>query len=192
MRLIGVLLFLPVPLVLWLFTASPFGVGISLVAGVAIMITHRLYARPFALRSGRCLWCGGRAERTLEIAEPGGATDWSICSPDHERSVRRFLGWAWRQRWFLRAGILGAIAGLLIAQPLTHSPAVAWAFRGVVALVVLPLGWLGPSASPTPRARSPFPVHLQALIGSRVVVWLFRIVGALWLVGALRYFFRQA
>ena len=28
----------------------------------------------------------------------------------------------------------------------------------------------------------PFPVHIQALIGTAVMLWLFRIVGVVWLV----------
>jgi len=48
-RLLGILLFLPVPVVLVLFTRAPLGVGISLALGVGLMLTHRLYARPFAL-----------------------------------------------------------------------------------------------------------------------------------------------
>ena len=61
-RLLGVLLFLPVPVVLLLFTRMPLGVGESLALGVAITITHRFYARPFARSRAdrRCLWCGGQ------------------------------------------------------------------------------------------------------------------------------------
>jgi hypothetical protein len=51
---------------------------------------------------------------------------------------------------------------------------------------VLPLGWLAirrpPSADPL---RVPFPVHIQALVGSWTVMWLFRVVGAVWLVQAV-------
>ena len=59
-RLAGLLLFLPVPLVLFLFTRAPLGVLPSLAAGVLLVLTHRLYARPWALARARarCLWCG--------------------------------------------------------------------------------------------------------------------------------------
>jgi hypothetical protein len=48
---------------------------------------------------------------------------------------------------------------------------------------VLPLGWLSsPADPPSPEAaRLPFPLHIQALVGTAVVVWLFRLVGLLWL-----------
>ena len=76
-RLLGVLFFLPVPLVLWLFTAAPLGVYASLGLGIVIMLSHRLYARPFALsRAGsRCLWSGAalRDGPRIELIEPPGA-----------------------------------------------------------------------------------------------------------------------
>ena len=59
-RAIGLLLFLPVPLVLFLFTRAPLGILPSLGIGIALMLTHRFYARPWALARAhrRCLWCG--------------------------------------------------------------------------------------------------------------------------------------
>ena len=42
-RLLGLLLFLPVPLVLWLFTRQPLSTLASLAVGFALMATHRLY-----------------------------------------------------------------------------------------------------------------------------------------------------
>src|SRR6185436_11150227 len=110
-RLAGVLLFLPVPVVLVLFTLAPLGAWASLVLGVALMATHRLYARPWALARAqrRCLWCGGTATAPVgaEIEEPGGRTPWACCSLDHAHPLRSLLSWASRRAWFLRIGILG-------------------------------------------------------------------------------------
>lgn len=36
--------------------------------------------------------------------------------------------------------------------------------------------------------RVPFPVHIQALIGTWAVLWLFRLVGLVWLVQGLLHF----
>ena len=47
-RLPGILLFLPVPLVLGLFTLRPLGATASLLLGIGIMGTHRFYARPYS------------------------------------------------------------------------------------------------------------------------------------------------
>src|SRR5262245_27447404 len=101
-RLVGILLFLPVPIVLTLFTRLPVGVVASLALGVALMVTHRLYARPFARRHAlaRCLWCGRTAAEgpILNVEEPFGGTEWRACAAGHADGVRRVLGWAYRHR----------------------------------------------------------------------------------------------
>ncbi len=196
-RLVGLLLFLPVPVVLVLLTRQPLGTGVSLVAAIALVATHRLYARPWALAraSRRCLWCAGAAPAGTAIAidEPGGRTSWAACGPAHETRVRAFLGWARRRGTLLRVGILGAIALVVGGSALAAGGRLGGleprvfgdAFRLVIALLVLPLGWFGPSATPDRDAlRAPFPVHLQALVGSAGVAWLFRLIGLYWLVDA--------
>lgn len=195
-RHLGILLFLPVPVVLGLFTRAPLGVSSSVGLGVLLMATHRLYARPFALsRAGRrCLWCGGAAGEGpgVPLEEPSGPTVWRACGGPHLESLTRVFGTAFRWRWFLRAGILGSLVlflpGALLAAsgrlgPLTFADSSA-AFRLGVALTVLPFGWLAALLGPrTAEAiRVPFPVHIQALVGTAVMLWLFRIVGILWIV----------
>jgi hypothetical protein len=200
-RLAGVLLFLPVPVVLAFFTRQPLGPWLSLGLGVALMLTHRLYARPFALaRAGRrCLWCGGPAGEgpSLELAEPPGRTTWRACGEPHAVRLARTLGWAIRHRAFLALFILGALALFLVAAvaaALGRPPGLrpgdpVAVFRLGVALAVLPLGWLAPARGPTdpPAGQLPFPVHIQALVGTLWVVWLFRLVGIWWLVAGLWY-----
>jgi len=195
-RLIGILLFLPVPVVLWLLTRAPLGVGASLGLGVLLMVTHRIYARPFALSRAdhRCLWCGGAAgdgPRVL-LHEPAGPTTWRACGGPHLKSLTRVFGTAFRWRWFLRVGILGSLVlflgGTLLAAFGRHGP-LAFAdssalFRLGVALTVLPFGALAAVLGPHAAGaiRVPFPVHIQALIGTAVMLWLFRIVGIVWIV----------
>ena len=201
-RLTGFLLFLPVPLVLFLFTRAPLGIGWSLVLGVALMLSHRTYARPFALAraSRRCLWCGRgfRGGPNLVVEEPLGTTAWSTCGEPHRERARRFLAWASDHRRALQVAILGALAAFLaaaallaagVAGALTYPDAVN-GFRLAIALTVLPLGLvaLHEPASPDRPLRTPFPVHIQALIGTAAVVWLFRLVGLAWLVLAVRHF----
>jgi len=194
-RLPGLILFLPVPLVLWLFTQTPLGVAPSLGLGAVLVVTHRLYARPYARRRAeeRCLWCGGPAASgpRVRAEEPFGITAWRACRAAHAHRLEGVLGWAGRHAGLLRLGILGTLVvflpGALLADrgllgPLTTADAVAF-FRTGVALTVLPLGWLSsPADPPSPEAaRLPFPLHIQALVGTAVVVWLFRLVGLLWL-----------
>lgn len=203
LRLLGLALFLPVPLVLALFTRQPLGVGASLALGLLVMASHRSYARPFALRhaAARCLWCGGAALGGPELAlrEPLGATLWRACGEGHRDSLQRVFTWAGRRGRLLQAGILGGLLLLLALAPLAArgwagplQPADAVAvFQLLVASSVLPLSLLGPretlragSAAPPPEV--PFPVHIQALVGTWAVLWLFRLVGLLWLWSGLR------
>lgn len=194
-RTLGVLLFLPVPLVLWLFTAAPLGPLASVALGTLVMATHRLYARPFALaRAGRrCLMCGGSVGEgpAVEIAEPAGTTTWRACSPAHADALARVFTFAHRLRLPLRIGILGGLAVLLPGTLLAGAGRlgtladadVAALFKLMVGAAVAPFGWLALTHRPHPQepARLPFPVHIQALIGTRAVLWLFRIIGIVWL-----------
>ncbi len=197
-RLAGLLLFLPVPIVLALFTRAPFGTLPSILVGVTLVATHRLYARPFALRhaSRRCLWCGGPAgdSRSFAIEEPGAQTKWTACRSGHLEKIARVFSWAHRARRFLRVGIIGSLALFLVVALLSASkrfavlsfPDTSALFRLAIAVVVLPLGWLSPSAAPPVDGtiRAPFPVHVAALPGLVVVIWLFRLVGLGWLAAA--------
>jgi hypothetical protein len=187
--LIGVLFFLPVPIVLVLFTQMPWGARLSVAIGVAIMVTHRLYARPFALRHAaeRCLWCTGRATggSTVRLSEPLGDTEWRACGDGHRDRLLRTFDWAERHKLLLRAGIGGGLLLFLVGAlaGVSARDCVAF-FRFAVAAAVLPLGWLAtrrPATGSEPIAV-PFPVHIQALIGTSAVLWLFRIVGLIWLV----------
>ena len=200
-RLLGILLFLPVPVVLGLFTRAPLGVGVSIGLGVLLMVTHRLYARPFALSRAnrRCLWCGGSAGDgpLVPLQEPPGPTVWRACGEPHLESLTRVFGTAFRWRWFLRAGILGSLVLFLGAAllatfgrlgRLTFADTSAF-FRLGVSLTVLPYGWLAAVRGPRTAGtiRVPFPVHLQALIGTNVMLWLFRIVGIVWIVQVILF-----
>ncbi|NJN64503.1 MAG: hypothetical protein HC882_06210 [Acidobacteria bacterium] len=166
---------------------------------MTLMASHRVYARPFALANAdsRCLWTGLTIASgpRLDIEEPLGRTTWR-CRGEHERvRVSNFLDLAARYRIVIRFGILGVLSSFLILAvivdrghlaPLQREDLVAY-FRGAIALIVLPLGLFGPYARARAPGivRAPFPVHIQALIGSAAVVWLFRIVGSIWLGLAL-------
>lgn len=199
-RIVGVLLFLPVPAVLFLFTRAPFGILPSLGAGILLMLTHRLYARPWALARARarCLWCGAdvaagaAAAQELTLEDPLGRVGWVACRDAHARSSRAVLAWAQRRGGLLKLGILGTLllflawalaAGLGWLGRDAFDDAVAF-FRLGIAVTVQPFGWLSTGTEPTEPAeviRTPFPVHLSALVGLRSVVWLFRLIGLLWL-----------
>jgi hypothetical protein len=108
--------------------------------------------------------------------------------------ARRFLEWAGAHRRFLLIGILGTLGAFLLAAAAMAAgladgrryPDAVNAFRLAIALTVLPLGLLATrgTAADAPL-RPPFPVHIQALIGTWAVSWLFRVVGVAWLVLAI-------
>ncbi len=188
---------------LFLFTRAPLGMLPSLGIGIVLMLTHRLYARPWALARSRrrCLWCGADVSpaapsaAALSIEDPLGPTEWRACREAHASPVRAVLAWAARRRLFLTLGILGTLgvflawaAGseFLAASRLAYDDAVAF-FRLGVALSVLPLGWLATrdDAASVEVPRAPFPLHGPALVGLRTVLWLFRLIGLVWLAQAL-------
>jgi hypothetical protein len=109
----------------------------------------------------------------------------------HAERVSRVLGWAEALARFLRLGILGTLAIFLVGAPfaaygrlgpLTPADLVAF-FRLGIAMTVLPMSLLAPRGPEPPAAAlaAPFPVHIQALIGTAAVLWLFRLVGLAWL-----------
>jgi hypothetical protein len=200
---LGLLLFLPVPIVLWLFTRFPVGILPSLALGTVLMLSHRLYARPFALGRSlrRCLYCGRAAGDgpIQEFREPFGLSTWRCCSEAHALVLKRILGWASRHSLFLRAGILGTLGLYLLGAvlssrhllgPVTVEDSVG-AFRLLIALTVLPFALLGPFSAPEGDSL-PFPLHIQALIGTRWTLWLFRVVGIFWLGIGSRHFLAKA
>ena len=109
------------------------------------------------------------------------------------------LGWAQARGGLLQLGILGTLAvflawGLAVGfgwpNRAQFDDAVAFLRLGI-AVSVLPLAWLAASIGPVEPAetvRAPFPVHLSALVGLRVVLWLFRLIGLLWLVQVALHF----
>jgi hypothetical protein len=148
----------------------------------------------------------------IEVDEPFGRTSWRACGAAHASALTRTLGWAAERSRLLAFGILGTLAiflalaaGAALGRPawLRTADAVAF-FRLGVALTVLPLGWIAPERRPArprglapesrpeaPASRLPFPVHIQALLGTVWVVWLFRLVGLGWLVAALLHLSRR-
>ena len=137
----------------------------------------------------------GRGPRSTSTSRSG-RTSWRACGAAHASALARTLGWAAERARLLAFGILGTLAlflclsaaGAALGRPawLRTDDAVAF-FRLGVALTVLPFGWLAPLTGPAggPKGRLPFPLHIQALLGTLWVLWLFRLVGLWWLVAAL-------
>jgi hypothetical protein len=212
----GILLFLFIPLVLFLLLRQPLGPGWSIAIGLAIMFGHRFLAQPWMAKFAdvRCLWCGrvGAAEAAPVVAVPVVASGrtWPMhaCSDRHAALTRRFLAFVFRFRLPIALGIFAPLAWLIAASlaaavrhPLLPHGTNALLFRVVVAATVvvaslapvLPAllrrkGAAARTLNPAPSAgpaRCPFPLHNLFLLGIGNTLWVFRLVGAWWLVDAL-------
>lgn len=193
-QLLGVALFLFIPLVLYLFVRHPEPVGASLAAGVALMLGHRFLARPYmeAVRERKCLWCNGRPRphaEPLPLLVGGGRRELvAVTCPRHRDAAARFVSFLTRARLPLRAGIfvplLLLLAALLVAalgEARWLDPAVALFQLAVgITVNVAAVGYL--TAKPTVPVRVPFPAHNFFLLGIRNLLWVLRLVGLWWIV----------
>src|SRR5882724_1818605 len=195
----GVLLFLFIPVVLVLFVRHPEPVGLSLAAGVALMLGHRFLARPYMLRAvtAKCLWCNRAlpaGSETLEL-ETGSGPLLARCCPGHREPEARFFAWIDAWRLPLRAGIflpllllLGSLTAAALGRPLLGVPFSTVLFKLIVGVTVnvAALGpWVGAAVATGERVRVPFPVHNFFLLGVRTLLWIFRLVGIVWIVQSL-------
>jgi len=200
----GVLLFLFIPLVLVLFVRHPEPVGVSLAAGIVLIIGHRLLARPYMARvlPVKCVWCNrvltasaGRRQgeaATLEL-RAGGAVLPARCCQEHRLPAAKFFSFLYAWRWPLRLGIfvpllflLAALAASALGQPAPVDLATAW-FKLVVGITVN-VAALGYLASPEhPPFEVPFPAHNFFLLGIRNLLWIFRLVGLWWIWQGIAY-----
>jgi hypothetical protein len=191
----GVALFAFIPLVLWLFLVQPLGPGWSLALGVAIIAGHRAVAAPWAARHAaeRCLWCGrpGPAALHVQVASGPRTTAYAACRKDHGLLARRFFGFVNRRRMAIAAGIFAPL-GLLLGGTLLRAVGVdalphganALQFKVIVAATVVAVSLAYRVSAPADPSRSPFPAHNFFLLGIRNTLWVFRIVGAWWLLAA--------
>ena len=203
------LLFLFIPLVLYLFVRHPEPVAVSLGAGIVLMAGHRFLARPYMARAipHKCLWCNrmlsaampafDAATLTLDLVIDGQLTAARCCAAHRAPAARcfRFLGMA---RLPLRLGIFAPLLLLLAALAAAAAghpqalPAATALFQLLVGLTVSAAAWgillVRAPAEQTPLPV-PFPAHNFFLLGVRSLLWIFRLVGAWWIVRGLSFFF---
>jgi hypothetical protein len=197
-RLTGIALFAFIPLVLVLYLRRPLGLGPSIGLGVAIMVAHRFVARPFMDRGidRRCFWCGRDLDgagvdapfRSKNAIVPARA-----CSEGHATDLTAFARTVARGRNVLRVMIVLPVLIYLVNAALTLAklPAIAvddavWLFKLPIAaaVVALSFAWrLGRTMTIEPAVD--FPPHNLFLLGVVNTLWIFRIVGLIWLAQAL-------
>lgn len=211
--MLGIVLFLFIPVVLFLFVAHPRPVAASLGAGLMLMAGHRFLARPYMLatRPHKCVWCnrffspggeklgaGERApQRAVALAQGGAQPPLELLAcPAHVVRTRRFFAFVDLCRQPLRIGIglpLGLLLGALVAFSAglgDWTDAATALFRLSVGLSVhlAALGpWLG---APREQSRAAFPVHNFYLLGVGAILWIFRLVGIWWIVAGGSYWLK--
>lgn len=200
-RLLGLVLFLFIPIVLVLFTRPPFGIspGLGLLAGVALIALHRPLARPWVFRHARerSLWTGATLEggdAVLRVRAGDGEIAFALASEAEAASARRFATFVCNHRALLLAGVFVPLLTLLVsgaAQAIAGGELFAhqrqWTllvFQGVIALTVVATAILQnftkAPAEPEPLAF-PFPIHNLALVGIRNTLAVFVAVGLYWI-----------
>jgi hypothetical protein len=205
----GVVLFLFIPLVLVLFVRHPAPLGVSLGAGVLLMVGHRFLARPYMARVAtlKCVWCnrvlagapeGKRAGETsiLELRQGDKVVEARCCAV-HRQPATKFFTFLHTWRWPLRLGIfvpllflLTSLAAAAARQPAPVDLATAW-FKLVVGITVnlAAFGYFASGADS--RLAVPFPLHNFFLLGVRNLLWIFRLVGLWWIWQGLAYVLKQ-
>lgn len=195
----GVLLFLFIPLVLFLYVRHPEPVGASLIAGVVLMMGHRRLARPYMERAlpVKCAWCNrglpAAGEEVLEIRS-GDQILQARCCAGHREPAAKYFSFLDAWRWPLRLGIfvpllvlLGALAWTALGREVPLDRVTAFFKLAIgVTVNVAAFGYL------LSLARSPvtvpFPAHNFFLLGVRNLLWVFRLVGIWWIWQGLAFF----
>jgi hypothetical protein len=197
----GVLLFLFIPVVLFLFVRHPEPIGVSLVGGVVLMLGHRFLARPYMERAAalKCVWCNrlppaGEGD-TLEL-RTGERTFQARCCSGHREPAAKFFSFLAAWRWVLRAGIFVPLLILLVtlaagAVGFGSSYETATLLFKLVVGITVNLAAFGYITMPPVPSRLPiavpFPLHNFFLLGVRNLLWIFRLVGLWWIWQSLRF-----
>lgn len=200
LQILGILLFLFIPLVLFLFVRHPEPAGLSLAAGVILMVGHRRLARPYMRRAlpWKCVWCNrvlpeGQGE-VLEL-RAGAETLPARCCTGHREPAARYFTFLHAWRWPLRTGIFVPLLALLVTlaaaafgREIAPVPGVTALFQLVVGITVnlAAFGYL--LVRERAPVEVPFPVHNFFLLGVRTLLWIFRLVGIWWIWTGLSYF----
>src|SRR5262245_6996102 len=120
LRMKGLLLFLFIPLVLYLFLTQPVNPLVALLAGVAIMFLHRMAAGPSLAKTldRRCAWCGAGGAPGCAFKLNAGGADRALmfCNEKHRQGAARFFAFARRFGRELKSAIYAPLAFYLAME----------------------------------------------------------------------------
>ena len=193
----GLLLFIFIPIVLFLFLQHPFGVLYSVLAGVLIMICHRFVARPFFLKSAsrRCFWCARSSNPRVRCeVKAGDVVTVELCNPFCKESGKRFFEFCDRYRHWIRLGIFAPLLWYLTVLLLNEFGVVKFdpdwnkfIFRFFIAVTVVTISFAYTRGRANQKSVFPFPIHNLFLIGARNTLLVFRYVGIWWILASLYF-----
>ncbi|MCI0442295.1 hypothetical protein L0244_12355 [bacterium] len=197
-HILGILLFLFIPLVLFLFLKHPFGVITSFIIAIVIMISHRFVAIPFMNRfkDSRCLWCG-RTSRP-RVKQTVGPIEFEFCEQNCITKAKKIFDFCSIYTLILRVGIFIPLAWYVITMILTalnliHFPK-DWnhfIFQFFIAITVVSISFLYRIGKETDTLTFPFPIHNLFLLGIQNTLIVFRLVGIWWIVVSLIFLLRR-
>jgi hypothetical protein len=195
----GILLFLFIPLVLFLFLKYPFGIIPSFAAALVIMISHRFVAIPFMnrFRKSRCLWCGKTSRlRVSQTVKCGKPLEFEFCV---ERCIHRakcFFDFCSSHAMLLRLGIFLPLVWYVVSMSLDALKVIQFPrdwnhfiFQFFIACTVVSISFLYRTAKETNSPTFPFPIHNLFLLGIQNTRHVFRLVGIWWIVASLLFLF---
>ncbi len=198
---LGILLFLFIPLVLFLFLKHPLGILSSFAAAIVIMIAHRFIAIPFMNRfkDSRCLWCGRTSQpRVMQSVQSAQSIEFEFCKYDCIEKAKRFFNFCSRYALLLRAGIFIPLVWYVITMALSalkliHFPE-DWnrfIFQLFIAVTVVAISLLYGRGKETSSPSFPFPIHNLFLLGIQNTLRVFRFVGIWWIAVSLIFLWSQ-
>ncbi len=197
LHLKGFLLFLFIPLVLYLFVQHPFGLLPSFLLAITIMLGHRMVARPFFLRNARlrCFWCGQtKNPRTSLEVKSGDSVAIELCTVSCTDRARKFFDLAFRYRTLLRLGIFLPLVWYTVTMLLNDFQIFSFPenwnrfiFQFFIAATVVIVSFAYRSGRETAQPEFPFPIHNLFLLGANNTLMVFRLVGFWWLAASLYF-----
>lgn len=198
-HLTGVLLFLFIPLVLFLLLRYPFGIQISFLIAILLIAGHRFVAIPFMerYRSSRCFWCGrtSRIRTSLQVWA-GKVMTFEFCLGACLSNAKRFFDFCDRYKAIVRIGIFVPLLWYVITMILisfqVFSFSMEWnhfIFRFFIACTVVGISFLYKLGNELSNPRFPFPIHNLFLLGIRNTLMVFRLVGIWWILAGLYFLF---
>jgi hypothetical protein len=193
----GVLLFLFIPLVLYLFLQHPFGVPASFAIAIAIMVGHRFVARPFFLQNSaaRCFWCARTKNAREQIqVRSGESVAIELCKQHCLARARQFFDFTFRYRTLLRLGIFLPLIWYIVTMVLNDRSILSFPndwnrfiFQFFIAATVVLISFAYKTGIETADPVFPFPIHNLSLIGAKNTLLVFRYVGFWWLAISLYF-----